>query len=154
LKRLKPVDCQSGRLQLPGESNFAQLLEGLEFKLTVHWATCRIAIDYWRLPENATILDMLYAIRTDEAGHRFYNHSIANLKDYDFNPFAIRKPSGELQGTNIGFTREQGLEWYEGAAKELEAVKGRRMNEEHIERSAKGGKEAKREGETPTFSTP
>lgn len=91
---------------------------------------------------------MLYAIRTDEAGHRFYNHSIANLKDYDFNPFAIRKPTGELQGTNIGFTREQGLEWYENAAKELEVVKGRLEGSE----SVKG--EKKVEGETPTFSTP
>lgn len=129
-------------------------LKALDAKLIVQSSLCRIAIDYWRLPENATLLDMLYAIRTDEAGHRFYNHSIANLKDYDFNPFAIRKPSGELQGTNIGFTREQGLEWYEGVAKELEAVKGRRMNEERIEKSVEGRKEAKREGETPTFSTP
>lgn len=100
---------------------------------------------------------MLYAIRTDEAGHRFYNHSIANLKDYDFNPFAIRKPSGELQGTNIGFTREQGLEWYESAAKELESVKGRMKESSPVEETRKtvsGKKEGKREGETPTFSTP
>lgn len=99
---------------------------------------------------------MLYAIRTDEAGHRFYNHSIANLKDYDFNPFAIRKPTGELQGTNIGFSREQGLEWYESAAKELEAVKGRMKGSGNAgEKKLESGKEdGKRQGETPTFTTP
>lgn len=108
----------------------------------------RIAIDYWRLPEDATIKDMIYSIRTDEAGHRFYNHSIANLQDQDFNPFAIRKPSGELQGVNIGFSREEGLEWYESAARELENVKDKMRKEE----MKKDG--VKREGQTPTFTTP
>lgn len=112
----------------------------------------RIAIDYWRLPENATILDMLYAIRTDEAGHRFYNHSIANLKDHDFNPFAIKKPSGDLQGQIIGFTREQGLEWYENGARELENVKEKMK--ERMQETVTEKKDGKREGETPVFTTP
>lgn len=91
---------------------------------------------------------MIYAIRTDEAGHRFYNHSIANLEDHDFNPFAIRKPSGELQGTNIGFSREQGLEWYESAARDLENAKEKVRKEEWKKEGVK------REGESPTFTTP
>ena len=30
----------------------------------------RIAIDYWRMKEDAKLLDVIYAVRADEAGHR------------------------------------------------------------------------------------
>jgi ubiquinol oxidase len=122
--------------------------------------TNRIAIDYWRLPEDATILDMLYAIRTDEAGHRFYNHSIANLKDQDFNPFAIRKPTGALQGEIIAFSREEGLAWYEAGAKQLEMakekVKHQNEHEHQQQRESKTHKidQHKATGDSPTFATP
>lgn len=33
-----------------------------------------IAIDYWRLPKDATLLDVLIVIRVDEAHHRGVNH--------------------------------------------------------------------------------
>lgn len=72
---------------------------------------------------------MVYSIRSDEAGHRFYNHSIANLEDRDFNPFAIRKPTGAIQGESIGFTREEGLKWYQEGAKQLEQAKAHRQQE-------------------------
>jgi|HubBroStandDraft_3_1064219.scaffolds.fasta_scaffold318208_1 hypothetical protein len=35
-----------------------------------------IAKDYWRLEENATIKDVLYAVRSDETTHPFVNHSL------------------------------------------------------------------------------
>jgi len=38
----------------------------------------RIAIDYWRLPENATLRDVVIAVRADEAGHRDVNHAMAD----------------------------------------------------------------------------
>lgn len=38
-----------------------------------------IAIKYYRLPENAMFLDVLFCIREDEAKHRDKNHDIANL---------------------------------------------------------------------------
>lgn len=38
-----------------------------------------IAIKYYRLPENAMFLDVLFCIREDEAKHRDKNHYIANL---------------------------------------------------------------------------
>jgi hypothetical protein len=33
-----------------------------------------IAIDYWRLPPDAKLLDVIYAVRSDETTHRFVNH--------------------------------------------------------------------------------
>ncbi|HEY1140455.1 MAG TPA: alternative oxidase [Lysobacter sp.] len=36
-----------------------------------------IAIDYWNLPRNARLREVVVAVRQDEAGHRDVNHSIA-----------------------------------------------------------------------------
>ncbi len=44
----------------------------------------RIAIDYWNLPETATLRDIVLAVRADEAGHRDVNHRMADaLADPD-----------------------------------------------------------------------
>ena len=37
----------------------------------------QIAIDYWNLDSNATLRDVIVAVRDDEAGHRDVNHQIA-----------------------------------------------------------------------------
>ncbi|MCC5887596.1 MAG: alternative oxidase [Gammaproteobacteria bacterium] len=38
----------------------------------------RIAIDYWQLPEDARLRDVVLAVRADEAGHRDVNHGFAD----------------------------------------------------------------------------
>ena len=38
----------------------------------------QIAIDYWQLPETATLRDVVLVVRDDEAGHRDYNHAFAD----------------------------------------------------------------------------
>ncbi|MEE4175268.1 MAG: alternative oxidase, partial [Xanthomonadales bacterium] len=38
----------------------------------------QIAIDYWRLGDNARLRDVVLAVRADEAGHRDRNHELAN----------------------------------------------------------------------------
>ncbi|MGY8903311.1 MAG: alternative oxidase [Burkholderiales bacterium] len=38
----------------------------------------QIAIDYWKLPANARLRDVIVVIRADEAGHRDVNHQYAN----------------------------------------------------------------------------
>lgn len=38
----------------------------------------RIAIDYWRLPADARLREVVLAVRADEAGHRDVNHGFAN----------------------------------------------------------------------------
>lgn len=63
----------------------------------------QIAIDYWRMKEDATMLDLLYAIRADEAGHRFANHTFANVQDHDFNPFSIKEPDAQSQSSRFLF---------------------------------------------------
>lgn len=37
-----------------------------------------IAIDYWNLPANARLRDVIVAVRADEAGHRDRNHEFAD----------------------------------------------------------------------------
>jgi ubiquinol oxidase len=41
-------------------------------------AAPKMAIKYWNLPENATLRDMIVAIRSDEMNHRDVNHGFAN----------------------------------------------------------------------------
>lgn len=45
-----------------------------------------IARGYWRLGENGTVLDMIYAIRADEAEHRDVNHVCSGIKEGQINP--------------------------------------------------------------------
>lgn len=37
----------------------------------------QVAIDYWQLPANATLRDVVIVVREDEAGHRDVNHAYA-----------------------------------------------------------------------------
>ena len=62
-----------------------------------------IAKDYWRLSPDAKMTDVIYAVRSDEVTHRFVNHSLANLKPDDINPFALREPDMHVMGTNIEY---------------------------------------------------
>lgn len=70
-----------------------------------------IAKDYWRLSENATIKDVLYAVRSDETTHRFVNHSLGNLESDDLNPFAIREPDMHVMGKTIEYVHAVLDEW-------------------------------------------
>ena len=38
----------------------------------------QIAIDYWKLPKDATLRDVVVVVREDEAGHRDRNHEMAD----------------------------------------------------------------------------
>jgi len=63
-------------------------------------------VDYWRLHPDAKLIDVLYAVRSDETTHRFVNHSLANLNpSTDVNPFALREPDMHVKGTKIEFDR-------------------------------------------------
>jgi Alternative oxidase len=45
-----------------------------------------IARSYWKLGENGTVLDMIYAIRADEAEHRDVNHHCSQYEEGSPNP--------------------------------------------------------------------
>jgi Alternative oxidase len=54
-----------------------------------NWRTERapaIARSYWKLGENGTVLDLMYAVRADEAEHRDVNHLCSSMKDGVTNP--------------------------------------------------------------------
>mmetsp|Transcript_1756 Transcript_1756/g.4099 ORF Transcript_1756/g.4099 Transcript_1756/m.4099 type:complete len:259 (+) Transcript_1756:747-1523(+) len=46
----------------------------------------RIARSYWHLGENGTVLDLMYAVRADEAEHRDVNHLCSSMEDGMQNP--------------------------------------------------------------------
>lgn len=46
----------------------------------------KIGISYWHLGEKGTILDLMYAVRADEAEHRDVNHFVVSMKPGDVNP--------------------------------------------------------------------
>jgi ubiquinol oxidase len=54
-----------------------------------------LAKDYWHLPYNASMEDLILAIRADEAGHRHVNHTLAGLEARDKNPFTPEEMSRE-----------------------------------------------------------
>jgi ubiquinol oxidase len=61
-----------------------------------------IAIDYWRLAPDAKLIDVMYAIRSDETNHRFVNHTLANLNPKtDVNPVSRAAFSARLQLRSI-----------------------------------------------------
>lgn len=53
------------------------------------WRTERapkIGISYWHLGEEGTVLDLMYAVRADEAEHRDVNHEVVGMKPGEVNP--------------------------------------------------------------------
>lgn len=46
-----------------------------------------IATEYWRLPADATMRDIILAIRADEACHSHVNHALSNIRQDAPNPF-------------------------------------------------------------------
>ena len=50
-----------------------------------------IAINYWNLPLNSKLKDVVKVIRDDEAGHRDVNHSFANILNIKQNNNIIKE---------------------------------------------------------------
>ena len=62
-----------GKLEEEAVYTYSMAIQEVEEGRLPEWTdkpAPRIAIDYWRLPEDAKMLDVLYAVRSDEAGHR------------------------------------------------------------------------------------
>jgi hypothetical protein len=74
-------------------STYTKIIEALESapegSELVQWRVApapKIGISYWHLGEKGTILDLMYAVRADEAEHRDVNHSVVGMKQGDVNP--------------------------------------------------------------------
>jgi hypothetical protein len=117
---VSPKTCHRfvGYLEEEAVRTYTHAIEELERGHLPEWEhkdAPSIAKDYWRLEENATIKDVLYAVRSDETTHRFVNHSLGNLEDTDVNPFAIREPDMHTKGKHIEFTREKAAKYVKDA---------------------------------------
>ena len=56
-----------------------------------------IAINYWNLPLNSKLKDVIEVIRDDEAGHRDVNHSFANIINIKKNTNALKEDKNKAQ---------------------------------------------------------
>jgi len=57
--------------------SYTRYLEEIEAGRIENVPAPSIAIDYWRLPPDARLREVVIAVRQDEAGHRDVNHAIA-----------------------------------------------------------------------------
>ncbi|KAH0831929.1 alternative oxidase [Lanmaoa asiatica] len=100
-----------GHLEEEAVMTYTRCIEEIEAGHLQKWADMpapAIAIDYWRLAPDAKLLDVIYAVRSDESTHRFVNHSLANLNtSKDVNPFAFREPDMFVKGRKLGFERSE-----------------------------------------------
>ena len=58
--------------------SYTQYLEGIDAGKHANVPAPQIAIDYWKLPANARLRDVVVAVRADEAGHRDVYHDFAD----------------------------------------------------------------------------
>jgi ubiquinol oxidase len=89
-------------------------IENGRLKVWAKMQAPQIAVDYYNLPENGrTMKDLLLNIRSDEAGHRAVNHTLANLdQKNDPNPFVseYKLESKEPPRKEKSYTRPKGWE--------------------------------------------
>ncbi|KAF9242583.1 AOX, alternative oxidase mitochondrial precursor [Melanogaster broomeanus] len=110
---ISPRTCHRfvGHLEEEAVLTYTRCIEEIEAGHLKEWATMpapEIAKDYWRLAPDAKLLDVIYAVRSDESTHRFVNHSLANLNPTtDVNPFAFREPNMLVKGKKLGFERSE-----------------------------------------------
>ncbi|OQS00021.1 alternative oxidase, mitochondrial precursor [Thraustotheca clavata] len=108
-----PKTCHRfvGYLEEEAVHTYTSLVQDIEEGHVDGWKTDiapSIARKYYKLSDNATILDMIKCIRADEANHRDVNHTFADLEwKTDVNPFLFkhRKEVSEpvekpIQGVN------------------------------------------------------
>ncbi|KIJ64486.1 hypothetical protein HYDPIDRAFT_90376 [Hydnomerulius pinastri MD-312] len=110
---ISPRTCHRfvGHLEEEAVLTYTRCIEEIEAGHLHEWAEMpapEIAKDYWRLAPDAKLLDVIYAVRSDESTHRFVNHSLANLNtSTDVNPFAFREPNMLVKGKKVGFERSE-----------------------------------------------
>ncbi|XP_057964527.1 ubiquinol oxidase 2, mitochondrial-like isoform X2 [Malania oleifera] len=69
-----------GYLEEEAVNSYSDFLHDLEQGNVENVSAPAIAIDYWRLPANATLRDVITVIRADEAHHRDLNHYASDIQ--------------------------------------------------------------------------
>lgn len=67
-----------GYLEEEAVYSYTEYLAGVDSGTYVNVPAPRIAIDYWKLPSDARLRDVIIAVRDDEAHHRDVNHQFAD----------------------------------------------------------------------------
>lgn len=67
-----------GYLEEEAVYSYTEYLEGVDNGKYENVPAPRIAIDYWSLPEDARLREVIIAVRADEAKHRDVNHAFAD----------------------------------------------------------------------------
>ncbi len=68
-----------GYLEEEAVYSYTEYLNGVDDGTYENIPAPQIAIDYWQLPEDARLRDVILVVRDDEAGHRDVNHNFADL---------------------------------------------------------------------------
>ncbi|XP_061183145.1 uncharacterized protein LOC133191406 isoform X3 [Saccostrea echinata] len=79
-----------GYLEEEAVYTYSKCLKDIESGPLKIWQTQKapdVAIRYWKLPVTASMKDVVLAIRADEAHHRVVNHTLASMKEDDYNPY-------------------------------------------------------------------
>ncbi|KAI9205730.1 alternative oxidase 1 [Polychytrium aggregatum] len=89
---ISPRTCHRfvGYLEEEATHTYTCALREIDSGSLKRWQTTpapKIAIQYWRLKEDATVRDVIAAVRADEAEHRDVNHGLGDLDINDRNPF-------------------------------------------------------------------
>lgn len=67
-----------GYLEEEAVYSYTEYLEGIDSGLYENIPAPKIAIDYWKLSQDARLREVVMAVRADEAEHRDTNHSFAD----------------------------------------------------------------------------
>lgn len=67
-----------GYLEEEAVYSYTEYLEGVDKGVYENVPAPQIAIDYWQLPSDARLRDVILKVRDDEAKHRDVNHDFAN----------------------------------------------------------------------------
>ena len=67
-----------GYLEEEAVISYTHYLAELDAGKTPNLPAPQLAIDYWNLPVDATLRDVVIVVRADEAGHRDRNHAMAD----------------------------------------------------------------------------
>ncbi len=68
-----------GYLEEEAVYSYTEYLNGVDDGTYENIPAPQIAIDYWQLPADARLRDVILVVRDDEAGHRDVNHNFANV---------------------------------------------------------------------------
>jgi ubiquinol oxidase len=62
-------------------ASYTSYLEQIENNPELNIPAPKIAIDYWKLKQDAKLIDVIKVVREDERGHSVVNHNLADILD-------------------------------------------------------------------------